>query len=155
MQIWFLFLLCDPINSLKASKFEIGSKRQDWIEIDQVLKIWFYTKIKFWLSLNGDWFLPIMIQNPSSTYTWCIPHEKERKNCSKNPSCKLKKPCLSSKWESYFQPFSIVFEVSNRFLDISRSESDLYFAKNHQESWKPNLVCSWIFKFRFLIFMHY
>ena len=128
---------------------------QDWIEIDQVLKIWFYTKIKFWLSLNGDWFLPIMIQNPSSTYTWYIPHEREQKNWLKNPSCKLKKPCHSSKWESYFQPFSIVFEVSNMFLDISRSESDLYFAKNHQESWKPNLVCSWIFKFRFLIFMHY
>ena len=155
MQIWFLFLLCDPINSLKARKFEIGSKRQDWIEIDQVLKIWFYTKIKFWLSLNGDWFLPIMIQNPSSTYTWCIPHERRRKNCSKNPILKLKKPWQASKWEPYFQSFSIDFEVSITFLEVFRVDPDSYIIQNHPESWKLKSVCSWIFKIRIPSFMHY
>ena len=155
MQTWFLFLLCDPINSLKAKKFEIGSKRQDWIEIDQVLKIWFLYKNQILIMI--EWWLILTNNDPKSIQYLYLMHTtwKGTKNWLKNPSCKLKKPCHSSKWESYFQPFSIVFEVSNRFLDISRSESDLYFAKNHQESWKPNLVCSWIFKFRFLIFMHY
>ena len=155
MQRLILFFPWDPINPLKASNFEIWSNWQDWIGIYSSFENLILCKNQIWFALNGDWFLPKTMPNPSNINTWGIPIEREQKNCSKNPIPKLKKPWCTSKWEPYFQPFSIVFEVSNTFLGISRIDPDPYIAQNHSESQNPCLVCSWKSQIRLSIFMHY
>ena len=139
----------------KASKFRnlINMARLDW----KLIKFWKFDFVqKSNLICIKSWLILAQINSKSIQYIYTMHSNcKKKKNCSETLIPNSKKPCHSSKWESNFQPFSIVFEVSNSFLDTSRSESDLYFAKIHSESWNQCWVCSWNFKIRFLTFMHY
>ena len=135
--------------------FEIRSNlaRLDW----ELIKFWKFDfgQNQNWFPLNIDQFFPKSIPNPSSTYTWCIPIEKERKNCSRNPNLKAKKPSSWSNLQSLFQLVSINFKVSNTLLGISRVDPDTYFIQNHPETGDSNPVCSYFFQNRFLFFMHF
>ena len=110
MKDWFYSFLETQVIHQSPANFEIWQKWQDWIGIDQVLKIWFYTKIKFWLSLNGDWFLPKTVSNPSNINTWCIPIKKNRKialetlfQCSKNRGAQASGNPTSSRFQSFLR----------------------------------------------------